>query len=107
MYLVAPKKAFSFQCFAGDVQKTQVIVAPFQHDPHGFSGQVRGLKQDMDRKITCALHIPSNTETCTSLLRLFTGKGGWFVNFEIAKHNMGGNLPNLFGPSAFPPPFDM
>lgn len=59
MYLVASKKAFSFQCFAGHVQQSQVIVAPLQHHPHGFSGQVCGLKQDMVREITRASHTLS------------------------------------------------
>lgn len=59
MYLVASEEAFSFQCFAGHVQQTQVVVAPLQHHPHGVSGQVRGLKQDMDREVTCASHTPS------------------------------------------------
>lgn len=59
MYLVASKKAFSFQCFAGDVQQPQVIVAALQHHPHGFSRQMCGLKHDMDRERTWASHIPS------------------------------------------------
>lgn len=62
MYLVASKKAFSFQSFAGGVQQTQVVVAPLQHHPHGFSRQVCGLKQDMDREMTCASHIPSTVK---------------------------------------------
>lgn len=90
MYLVASKKAFSFQRFAGHVQQAQVIVAPLQHHPHGFSRQVCGLTQDRDREITCASHIPSNTETRVSFLGLYTGKGaGLFINFEIAKRTWG------------------